>query len=156
MTIDLEAVLTEAIDDEYKARAIYQLVLDQYGDIAPFTNIAAAEGRHIEALLSLFEKYNIPVPADEWPAKAEAPGSLLEACETGVSAEIENAAMYDKLLSAAADYPDVQAVLKNLQRASQENHLPAFQRCVDRGGSAGGGRGMGKGMGRRRQGRCGN
>jgi len=157
MTSKLEAILTEAIDDEYKAQAIYRLVLRKFGDIAPFANIVEAEGRHIEALLTLFEKYDICVPVDEWPAKAEAPDSILEACEIGVSAEIENATMYDKLLSAAADYPDVQAVLKNLQRASQENHLPAFQRCVDRGGSAGSGQGRGKGMGRRRrQGRCGN
>jgi hypothetical protein len=157
MTNKLKAILTEAIDDEYKAQAIYRLVLRQFGDIAPFTNIVEAEGRHVEALLTLFEKYDIPVPVDEWPTKAKAPSSILEACETGVSAEIENAAMYDKLLNAAAEYPDVQAVLKNLQRASQENHLPAFQRCVDRGGSAGGGQGMGKGMGRRRrQGRCSN
>ena len=128
-------------------------------DIAPFANIVEAEARHIEALLTLFEKHDIPVPADEWPTKAEAPGSILEACETAVSAEIENATVYDKLLNAAAEYPDVQAVLKNLQRASQENHLPAFQRCVDRGGAAGGGQGMDRGMGkgigrRRRQGRC--
>ena len=157
MTNKLEAILTEAIDDEYKAQAIYRLVLKQFGDIAPFANIAEAEGRHIEALLTLFEKYDIPVPVDDWSTKAEAPGSILEACETGVSAEIDNATMYDKLLNAAAEYPDVQVVLKNLQRASQENHLPAFQRCVDRGGAAGGGQGMGKGMGRRRrQGRCGS
>ena len=149
----LEAILTEAIDDEYKAQAIYRRVIHQFGDIAPFTNIAEAEGRHIEALLTLFNKYDIPVPRDEWITKAEAPDTILEACETGVSAEIENAAMYDKLLNAAADYPDVQAVLKNLQRASQENHLPAFQRCVERGGTPGGGKGMGR---RRRQGRCGN
>ncbi len=153
MTSKLEAILTEAIDDEYKAQAIYRLVLQQFGDIAPFTNIVEAEGRHIEALLTLFRKYDITVPVDEWSTKAVVPGSILDACETGVSAEIENAAMYDKLLSAAAEYPDVQSVLKNLQRASQENHLPAFQRCVDRGGSPEGGRGMGR---RRRQGRCGN
>lgn len=107
MTSKLEAILTEAIDDEYKTQAIYRLVLHQFGDIAPFTNIVEAEGRHVEALLTLFEKYGIPVPVDEWPTKAEAPGSILEACEIGVSAEIENAAMYDKLLSAAAEYPDV-------------------------------------------------
>ena len=153
----LEAILTEAIDDEYKAQAIYRRVIHQFGDIAPFTNIVEAEGRHIEALLTLFKKYDIPVPKDEWTAKAEVPGTIFEACETGVSAEIENAAMYDKLLSSAADYPDVQAVLKNLQRASQQNHLPAFQRRVDRGGSPRGGQGMGRRMGkRRRQGRCSN
>lgn len=153
MTAQLEAILTEAIDYDYKAQAIYRLVLQQFGEIAPFANIVAAEGRHIEALLTLFKKYSIPVPVGEWPTKAEAPGSIREACETGVSAEIENAAMYDRLLEAAADYPDVQTVLRNLQRASQENHLPAFQRSMTRGGSAGGGQRMGKGKsGRRRQG----
>lgn len=154
MTTKLEAILTEAIDDEYKAQAIYRLVLQQFGEIAPFANIVAAEGRHIEALLTLFKKYNIPVPKNKWTAKAKVPGTILEACETGVSAEIENAAMYDKLLEAAADYPDVQTVLRNLQRASQQNHLPAFQRCVARGGTPGGG-GQGRGGGRR-QGRHGN
>ena len=151
MTSELVAILTEAIDDEYKAQAIYRLVIQKFGEISPFTNIVKAEGRHIEALLTLFKKYDIPIPADEWAAKVEAPSSILEACETGVSAEIENATMYDKLLSAAADYPDVQTVLTNLQRASQENHLPAFQRCVARGGTPGGGRGMGR---RRRQEQC--
>ncbi|MBQ0719062.1 MAG: DUF2202 domain-containing protein [Gammaproteobacteria bacterium] len=150
MTTELKAILTEAIDDEYKARAIYRLVLQHFGDIAPFANIVEAEGRHIEALVTLFKKYAIPVPEDEWAAKAETPDSIIEACKTGVSAEIENAAMYDKLLKAAVQYPDVQAVLTNLQQASQENHLPAFQRCLDRGGTPEGGRGMGR---RRRQGR---
>jgi len=84
----------------------------------------------------------------DWLTKAEAPGSILEAYETGVSAEIENAAMYDKLLIAAAEYPDVKSV-----KASQENHLSSFQRCVAKGGSTGGAKGMGR---RRRQGRCGN
>ena len=51
--------------------------------------------------------------------------------------------MYDRLLKLAIDYPDVQHVLMQLQRASIENHLPAFQRCVERGDGQGRGRRQG-------------
>lgn len=132
MPHDLEAVLTEALDDEYKARATYARVILKFGDIRPFTNILQAENRHVHALLPLFAKYGIPVPEDTWAERVASPRSLLEASRAGVQAEIENAAMYRRLLDTARDHADVQRVLLNLQRASQENHLPAFQRAVQR------------------------
>lgn len=128
----LQQVLTEALEDEYKARATYRRVIERFGEVRPFTNIAQAEDRHVRALLPLFEKYGIPVPEDSWDRLAQAPESLLEASQDGVMAEIDNAAMYRRLLAATRDYPDVQQVLRNLQSASQENHLPAFQRAVQR------------------------
>ena len=147
----LEAILTEALNDEYKARATYRLILNKFGDIPPFSNIVESESRHIEALSVLFHKYEIPIPNDTWQAKVEAPASILAACETGVEAEIENAAMYDRLLKLAEAYPDVQAVLRQLQRASQQNHLRAFQRCVARENNQGSpsetGRRRGRGQG---------
>jgi len=133
----LEAILTEALDDEYKARASYQLILNKFGDVRPFSNIVESENRHIGALSVLFQKYGIAIPDDSWETKVEAPASRLAACESGVEAEIENAAMYYRLIKLAEAYPDVQAVLRQLQRASQENHLPAFQRCVARGNKPG-------------------
>ena len=60
MTEMLRSVLVEAINDEYKARATYRLVISKFGEIRPFTNIVEAEGRHIQALLPLFDKYDIP------------------------------------------------------------------------------------------------
>ena len=137
MTETVSNVLTEAINDEYKARATYRQVIQKFGEIRPFINIVDAEGRHIEALLPLFEKYNVVVPDDDWKSRIQAPRSVLEACQTGVEAEIENAEMYDRLLKVTGDYPDIQHVLKQLQRASTENHLPAFQRCVEREGRHG-------------------
>jgi len=137
----LSSALTEAINDEYKARAIYRRVINNFGEIRPFINIVEAEGRHIEALLPLFNQYDIAVPEDDWDTRIQTPQSVLEACRAGVEAEIENAEMYDRLLDSTKDYPDVQQVLKQLQRASAENHLPAFQRCVERGGIMGEGRG---------------
>lgn len=149
----LEAILTEALNDEYKARATYQVILNKFGDIRPFSNIVASESRHIGALSVLLQKYGIPIPDDTWQAQAEAPASVLASCETGVEAEIENAAMYDRLIQLAESYPDVQAVLRQLQRASQENHLRAFQRCVARennqGSPSGAGRRHRHGQGRR-------
>lgn len=132
MAQTLIEILTEAIEDEYKARATYRRVLEKFGAVRPFSNIVEAEQRHIDALLVLFEKHGLRVPEDNWPDRIETPGTLLAACQAGVTAEIDNAAMYDRLLAASSDYPDVQRVLRNLQRASQENHLPAFQRCVER------------------------
>lgn len=131
MSGTLTKILTEAIEDEYKARATYRRVLEEFGDVRPFSNILGAEQRHIDALLVLFTEYGLRVPEDNWPDRVETPATLLAACQAGVTAEIDNATMYDRLLAASGDFPDVQSVLRNLQRASQENHLPAFQRCVE-------------------------
>ncbi|WP_449418186.1 ferritin-like domain-containing protein [Phormidium nigroviride] len=128
----LKRALIEALEDEYKARATYRLILSKFGAIRPFVNIVESEERHIQALLPLFWKYGIPVPADNYSQQIIVPNSVREACEEGVRAEIENAAMYDRLLDATRDYPDVQRVFLNLQWASQSRHLPAFQRCVER------------------------
>lgn len=129
----LEKVLVEALDDEYKACATYGHIISIFGEIRPFINIIEAEKRHIQALLPLFRKYGFSIPEDTWSNRIETPNSILEACQAGVEAEIENAEMYDRLLAAIKDYVDVQQVFKNLQRASQESHLPAFQRCVENG-----------------------
>lgn len=143
----LEAgVLEEALDDEYRAWATYDQVVHDFGAIRPFVNIREAEARHISALLALFERYGLQAPANPWPGRVARYASVREACEAGVAAEIANGAMYDRLL-ATARQADIAAVLRNLQRASQESHLPAFRRCAGRGAATG------TGGGRRRRGR---
>lgn len=132
MTQVLIEILSEALEDEYKARATYRQVLEKFGEVRPFSNIVEAEQRHIDALLVLFQNYGLRVPEDNWPESIEIPETLLAACQAGVAAEVDNASMYDRLLAASSEFPDVQSVLRNLQRASRENHLPAFQRCVER------------------------
>jgi hypothetical protein len=132
MLKNLTLALTEALQDEYKARATYRAIIQKFGLVRPFINIVEAEERHIQALLPLFARYGIPVPEDVWPGQVTVPDSVAQACQEGVQAEIENGAMYDRLLAMTANYPDVQQVFRNLQRASQQNHLPAFQRCAAR------------------------
>jgi hypothetical protein len=128
----LKEVLIEALEDEYKARATYLRIIETFGPVRPFVNIVQAENRHVHALLPLFRKYGFDIPADDWYQRVRVPDTLLEACLAGVQGEIENGEMYDRLLAASNAYADVQAVLRNLQRASQQNHLPAFQRAASR------------------------
>lgn len=125
------AALNEALQDEFKARAIYNKVIETFGPIRPFINIVEAEGRHASALLRQFKRLGLKPPKDEWAGRVEAPASIAIACEEAVAAEIENAEMYDRLL-AVVDDPTVRDVLLNLQDASQSRHLPAFRRCLER------------------------
>ena len=49
-----------------------------------------------------------------------------------MDAEIANVALYERQLETAASYPDIVEAFVNLQTASQENHLPAFERAAQR------------------------
>lgn len=134
-------VLCEALDDEYLAWSTYDQVITDFGEVRPFSNIRAAEGRHIEALLELFARYGLSVPKNPWPGKVTRYKSLQEACAAGVAAEIANGEMYERLIQ-STERPDILAVLRNLQEASQQRHLQAFERCARRpnGGDCGRGR----------------
>jgi hypothetical protein len=121
--------LTTALDDEYKAWSTYEQVIADLGAVRPFTSIQRAEENHIAALVSLFDRYGLDVPANEWPVSVPTYDSLAEACAAGVQAEIDNAALYDELFS-NVDNPDVIRVFTALQQASQTKHLPAFERCA--------------------------
>jgi hypothetical protein len=124
-------VLHEALEDEYLAWATYDQVIMDFGEERPFTNIRDAEARHIDALLALFARYQLSIPENQWPGKVTRYDSLQAACEAGVAAEIANGDMYERLLTVTRR-EDIIAVLRNLQEASQQRHLPAFQRCARR------------------------
>ncbi|HOB14377.1 MAG TPA: DUF2202 domain-containing protein [Novosphingobium sp.] len=154
----VKAALLTALDDEYKAEATYQAVLDKHGDVRPFSNIIRAEQRHQEMVKAEMDRRGWSYGPNPYSGKITAPATLLDACKTGVQAEVENIALYDRLLPAIDD-PAAKSVLERLQWASRENHLPAFERCVARGGTpgrgpdgGGGGGGGGWGGGQRRGG----
>jgi len=127
--------LEEALDDEYKAIATYDQVIADFGDVQPFNNIREAEARHIDALYGLFARYGVTVPENPWPSKVERYSSLKAACDAGVAAEIANAEIYDRLMQ-ATQRPDILTVFRNLRDASQQRHLPAFQRFAQSSSSS--------------------
>ncbi len=78
--------LSEAIEDEYRARATYRKVIERFGPVRPFVNIVEAENRHVAALLRQFARLRAEPPSDTWPDRVSAPASLAEACAVGVKA----------------------------------------------------------------------
>ena len=123
--MDLKAMLTYAIEDEYLAKAEYELIMDRYGRIRPFSNIVRAEEQHIQYLVELFNIYGYGIPADTAKDHVVLPQNLKSAFKTGMGAEIDNIAMYEAFLE--RELPaDVRDVFEQLKQAS-ENHLRAFK-----------------------------
>ncbi len=118
-----------ALADEYKAKATYESVIGQFGSVRPFNMIVRAEQQHINALLAVYDRYGLEAPVDATPQVASF-ANLQDACKAGVDAEVANAALYkNTLLPTAANYEDIVFVFTNLMNASQNKHLPAFERC---------------------------
>ena len=139
--------LLRALNDEYHAWAVYDQVIADQGAVKPFTNILGAEAQHIQRLVPLFEAFAVlPVPDNPWPGQVPSFPSLLTACLAGVEAEQVNVVLYDWLLT-STEREDILTVYRDLQRVSQEKHLPAFERCAGTAGDPGGGPGAGPGIG---------
>ena len=128
--IEIDA-LYEALDDEFKAWATYDQVIDDFGPIRPFINIRDAEARHIDALVDVFREYELETPDNSWIGKAPRYDSVSSACAAAVQAEIDNAELYERIMQ-STKRPRMLTVFQNLCDASQQRHLPAFQRCVQR------------------------
>lgn len=124
---DLATMLTLALEDEYAAQAVYNLILENYGQIRPFSRIVRAEQAHIDLLLPLFEAYGIEIPANTAAETAVLPDSVEAAIALGVEAEKANIAMYETFLADETLPEDVRLVFEKLLNASQK-HLNAFQK----------------------------
>jgi hypothetical protein len=122
------AALNRAIAEEYGALNTYKAAIAELGNVYPFSQIVRAEQQHVNALSRLFTKYSLPIPADPGLTGTPTFSSLTNACQVGVDAEIADAALYDELLK-VTDNADLIQVFKNLQRASLNAHLPAFETC---------------------------
>lgn len=122
------ADLALAIQEEYTAMNTYQAIMAKLGEIQPFSRIARSEQKHVNALIRVAERYGVEVPENagaiadiEWTTYAEA-------CQLGVTFEQLDADLYDELLPKTTN-PALVRVYTNLQRASLNKHLPAFEAC---------------------------
>ncbi|MDX9783182.1 MAG: DUF2202 domain-containing protein [Spirochaetia bacterium] len=129
-SLTIEDMLLYAAQDEYLARGEYVAIMKKFGTIRPFSNIMKAEENHLAWLKDAYAAYDLSFPADDSSAHLHIPASLLEAYKTGVQAEIDNIAMYDRFLATdliqSAENKDLKVLFTNLRNGS-ENHLRAFQ-----------------------------
>jgi hypothetical protein len=132
-----EAIAWEALMSpvgEYAASAMYQAVIDEFGQVEPYVTIRAAEERHISALIRQLDRYGIDVPDNPYLGVVAAPTDLQTAAEAWAVGEIENVAMYDDLLAKSSD-SNLTRVLTNLRASSQDSHLPLFEAAAENGGT---------------------
>ena len=125
----IEEMLDYGLEDEYLAKAEYELIIDHFDVNRPFTNILRAEENHIVALERLYESYDLELPTVDPEEHTLLPTSVEAAFVTGVTAEIKNIEMYESFLE--QDLPDdIRFTFEALKNAS-ENHLEAFERNVE-------------------------
>ena len=127
---EIVLLVIDGWEDEQHAAAVYNAVLDQFGELRPFKNILQSEYQHIAAWETIMERYNIAIPEFTAPELDDF-SSFSEACILAAEAEISNVALYATMFDAFAEYPDLLYVATALQTASQNQHLPAFERCSD-------------------------
>lgn len=118
----------KALEDEWKAEAMYNGVLGQLGPVLPFSRIERAEQRHSAALERILTSHGVAIPAQKPIPPGPKYADLAAACSAGVAAEKANVALYDDLAKTALP-DDVKCVFSHLRMASQEHHLPALQSC---------------------------
>jgi hypothetical protein len=128
---EVKSALLAALDDEYKAYSTYEAVINKFGTVRPFIMIIRAEEQHATSLKSLFDKYGLDIPRNNYLSNIQAPDTFSLSCQLGVAAEIANYELYENLLLKVSDYPDIVDVFTNLMNASKEKHLPAFEKCAN-------------------------
>ena len=122
------AGLAAAIQEEYTAMNTYQAVINTLGDVQPFVRIARSEQQHVNALIRVAQRFGVDVPENAGEVAEIEWSTLTEACQMGVIFEQVDAALYDELLLNITN-PMLIRVYTNLQRASLEKHLLAFEAC---------------------------
>ena len=141
-----KAAVEEALRDELRGEAMYARVLKDHGDVRPFSNVVRAERRHAAFLEDVLKARGLAVPA---PPAGEVPAysSVKEACAAAVAFEVQNVALYDRLLAAGPVPDDVKRAFDHNRMASLDHHKPVFETCSGVAAASGAGAGAGRGHG---------
>ncbi|HSR05091.1 MAG TPA: DUF2202 domain-containing protein [Proteiniclasticum sp.] len=128
--LSISDMLMYAVQDEYLARGEYLAIMEKFGSQKPYSNIVRSEETHLAYLEEVYTAYDLEFPDDTSKDHLIIPQDLLEAAQTGVQAEIDNIAMYEKFMT--YDLPEnIYNVFDALKRGS-DSHLLAFQKQVER------------------------
>ncbi|MBN2807992.1 MAG: DUF2202 domain-containing protein [Deltaproteobacteria bacterium] len=132
------SALTYMVEEEKVARDVYTVLYESTA-IPAFANIAAAEQKHMDAIIALLNKYELVNPVAELAAgnfnngdlqalynQLVAAGQVNDEEALLVGATIEDVDIFDLLHElTVVDNEDISAVFTNLLEGSK-NHLRAF------------------------------
>lgn len=138
------AALAYMAEEEKLARDVYRELYDMWG-LPTFDRIAESEQQHIDSVMSLLSRYELPIPRTmetvgdfDDPELAALYGELLAEGRSSLEAAVRVGATIEDLdiadlqeRIAVVDNADIIAVFENLLKGS-ENHLRAFSRQMER------------------------
>jgi hypothetical protein len=127
------AMISVALLDEIQSEVMQAIALDGAARRNPLVNLARAESRQAENLLTLLKVRGLEAPVVPFTSTAVGSNAetLADACALAADAERRNIWLYADFL--AHDLPaDVRRVFQQNLRVSLENHLPALERCSTR------------------------
>jgi len=122
-------MLTLAIEDEYSAKATYQALLVLFPQARILENLLAAEQKHINALIPLFNTYNVTIPTESIIPLTVSYETIQEAALDIVAKEASNIEMYAHFLNQSDLPDDVELLFNNLMNASIK-HQTAGERVA--------------------------
>ncbi len=128
--LTIHDMLTYEVQDEYLAHAEYIAIMEKFGQMKPYINIAKSEETHLSYLEEVYLSFDMEFPEDTSAQHVVIPENLLEAAKVGVQAEIENIAMYELFM--IHELPDNVYEVFYVLKSGSENHLKAFQKQVER------------------------
>jgi hypothetical protein len=126
---DSKGAWTKALNEEYRAEALYGSLVTKFGTSPTFRDIARSDRHQAWILESVGLAHGLELPSR--PAAAQDRGDLKTAaagCRAGVESEKKVIALYDDLLK--KDLPaDLRRTFEHLRAASAERHLRDFEVC---------------------------
>ena len=125
------ATLSEALCSEYKARAIYRVACQRFGDVEPFVHLAETSERQVDALRQFLQRRQIEPPEDRSMGRIELPPTSEQACLEAIAAETETADTCERLLD-EVDEPVARMILSQLEEASRYQRLPLLHHSLER------------------------
>lgn len=129
ITYSVSEMLTLAIEDEYAAKATYQALLVLFPEQKILENLLLAEQKHINALLPLFDVYDVVVPVESTVPLVLSYETIQEAALDIAAKEVSNIEMYQHFLSQEDLPEDLELLFTNLVNASM-HHQAAAERVV--------------------------
>lgn len=140
-TLDMKALLTEGLKEEYMAHATYAAINVKFGNKRPFSNIVRAEEKHKQVFIKLFEARKFEIPkdtyvqgksesTDDYNKRLNIPETWKGALELGLKIENEDVKFLGDALKSPDLPQDVKASFEQLLKVSRDNHADAFKRSL--------------------------
>ena len=119
---------------EYAGVALYAKIVQKFGKVQPYSRLLAEEVKQRSALQTLLRKYGVAYSDNPFLKKAKAPSTLKQAAGYGIQLAEGNVVLYDKLLPAVAEYPDITRLFEKMQVETRDLHLEWLRTAEANGG----------------------